>query len=128
MRAFIVEDDESMRIILKRLLRKNFPSIKEYGECESAEQALSQIPAFCPDLMLVDISLPGIDGIELIRRIDKRKERIRILVVTGHEIDIYKQAALSAGADDIVSKADDRKFLDLVAELLEKQRVKKYGC
>ncbi len=122
MRAFIVEDDESMRIILKRLLRKNFPSIKENGECESAEQALNQIHAFCPDLMLVDISLPGIDGIELIRRIDKKKGRVRILVVTGHEIDIYKRAALSAGADDIVSKADDRKFLDLVAELLDKKR------
>lgn len=128
MRAFIVEDDESMRIILKRLLRKNFPSIKEYGECESAEQALNQIPAFRPDLMLVDISIPGIDGVELIRRIDKKEKRIRILVVTGHEIDIYKQAALNAGADDIVSKADDRKFLALVAELLEKQRAKKYGC
>lgn len=38
------------------------------------------------------------------------------------------QAALNAGADDIVSKADGRKFLSLVAELLEKQRTNKYGC
>jgi DNA-binding NarL/FixJ family response regulator len=128
MRAFIVEDDESMRIILKGCLEKNFPSIKEYGECESAEQALNQISAFCPDLMIVDISLPGINGIELIRRIDKKGKKIRILVVTGHEIDIYRQAALNAGADDIVSKADDRKFLALVAEQLEKQRTKNYGC
>lgn len=127
MRAYIVEDDESMRIILKRLLRRNFPLIKEYGESESAEQALVEVPVFCPDLILVDISLPGIDGIELIRRIDKEKKRVCILVVTGHEIEIYRQAALNAGADNIVSKADDKTFLKIVAELLEKHKTKRCG-
>ncbi len=122
MRAYIVEDDESMRIILKRLLRKNFPFIKEYAESESAEQALAEVPVFSPDLMLVDISLPGIDGIEFIRRIEKQKRGPSILVVTGHEVDMYRQAALNAGADNIVSKADDKSFLKIVAELLEKHK------
>jgi len=83
----MVEDDESMRFILKRLLRKNFSSITGIGESASAEQALRKIPLFAPDIVLADISLPGMDGLEMTRRLKPQWPDLCILVVTGHDID-----------------------------------------
>lgn len=121
MKVYIVEDHESMRLILKRLLKRNFPFISAIGESETAEDALEDIPAFEPDVALVDISLPGMDGIELIRRLKQRHRSLYILVVTGHEVDVYRESALAAGADDIVSKFEDDRVMQSVRELLERR-------
>jgi DNA-binding NarL/FixJ family response regulator len=126
MRAFIVEDYEPMRIILKRLLKKNFPFIKEVGESETAEEALEEIPRFKPAFVLVDISLPGMDGIELIRKLKPECKKLCILVVTGHEVELYEKAANEAGANDIVSKLDDVKLLRAINHLIEMHNGK--GC
>lgn len=125
MRVFIVEDDESMRMILKRLLRKNFPIITSFAESSSAEKALEEIPSVNPDLILVDISLPGMDGLEMIRRIKNKPNPTYILVLTGHEVEMYAKDAQKAGADDIVSKADDKQLLISVKALIEKHQFKK---
>ena len=122
MKVYVVEDNESMRIILKRLLRKNFPSITDIRESETAEEALEEIPLFNPDLVLVDISLPGMDGIELIRRLKPECQKLCILVVTAHEIELYKKAAFDAGSHGIVSKSDDEELLELIDMLLKKSR------
>lgn len=106
MNCYIVEDHEDMRIILKRTVKRNFHNLKVVGESETAEQALIDIPQLTPDLVLVDISLPGIDGIELIRRIRPFHKSCVILVVTGHDVDIYRKDAINAGADSIVSKSE----------------------
>lgn len=119
MRVYIVEDNESMRIILKRMLRKNFPSIEKINECDNAEQALVEIPDYRPNLVLVDISLPGMDGIELIRILKPKCKFICILVVTGHEVELYRPAALEAGADDIISKSEGEKLISAVRSLME---------
>ena len=118
MKVYMVEDDESMRFILKRLLRKNFSSITGIGESASAEQALRKIPLFAPDIVLADISLPGMDGLEMTRRLKPQWPDLCILVVTGHDIEPYKQAALAAGAYGIVSKMNDDELLRHVGDLL----------
>ncbi|MDG5816968.1 response regulator transcription factor [Chitinispirillales bacterium ANBcel5] len=126
MKVYIVEDDNSMRFILKRLLRKNFSSITAIGESEDAEQALREIPSFAPDIVLVDISLPGIDGIEMIRRLKPQHPNLCMLVVTCHDIDLYRQTALNAGVCGIVSKMDDDELLRAVGGLFD--RCKKGDC
>ena len=126
MKIYIVEDNDSMRIILKRLLRKNFSSINAIGESEEAEEALREIPSFAPDVVLVDISLPGIDGIEMIRRLKPQYPNLCMLVVTCHDIDLYRQTALNAGACGIVSKMDDDELLHAVGDLFG--RCKNGGC
>lgn len=126
MKVFIVEDYESMRIIIKRLLKKNFSIITSIGESETAEEALDEIPKFKPELILVDISLPGMDGIELIRRIVKRCKNICILVVTAHEVEFYQDKAIEAGAHGIVSKTDFQELIDMVEFLIKKSQ--EGGC
>lgn len=117
MNVYIVEDDEAIRIILKRLLKRNFSSITDIREYESADKALKDMRYFTPDILLVDISLPGMDGIELIRKLKPRCQNTGIVVLTGHEIDHYKNAALSAGAHSIVSKMDSEGLLRSIREL-----------
>ncbi|MBN1603565.1 MAG: response regulator transcription factor [Chitinispirillaceae bacterium] len=107
-----------IRIILKRLLKRNFSPVTDICECESADKAVMDIPSFAPDILLVDVSLPGMDGIELIRKIKPQCQNTGIIVLTGYEIDQYKKAALSAGAHDIVSKSDSEGLLRSIRELL----------
>jgi DNA-binding NarL/FixJ family response regulator len=122
MKAYIVEDDESMRFILKRLLKRNFPEINLIGECETAETALVELLNFEADVVLVDISLPGMNGIELIQKIKPNYRNICILVVTGHEVELYKQQAHNAGAYGIVSKSEFTELLESVKALLTIRR------
>ncbi|HEX2957770.1 MAG TPA: response regulator transcription factor [Chitinispirillaceae bacterium] len=126
MKAYIVEDYEPMRMILKRVLKKNFPMIKSVGESETAEDAIIKITEFKPDIALIDISLPGMDGIELIRTIKPQCKAICILVVTAHEVELYKDKALKAGAHEIASKADFSGLIKVISDLLE--RKKTGGC
>lgn len=126
MKAYIVEDYEPMRMILRRVLKKNFPSIKSIGESETAEEALIKIPEIKPTIVLVDISLPGMDGIELIRRLKLLCKSLCILVVTAHEVEFYKGKVLKAGAHNIVSKSDFKALICEVRMLLES--VDSGGC
>jgi DNA-binding NarL/FixJ family response regulator len=68
-----------------------------------------------PDLLLVDISLPGMNGIEFTRKVHNDFPEIKILIVTGHEISRYYDDAIEAGAIDVISK-------DVVNELVERCR------
>jgi DNA-binding NarL/FixJ family response regulator len=121
-KAYIVEDNDDIRLILKRMIKRRIREIEFIGESITAEQALEEIPKLKPDLVLVDISLPGIDGIELIRALKPKCDLLCILVVTGHDVERYKQAAIDAGAHDIVSKSEDTTILQCVRELIEKRK------
>ncbi|MFP4418706.1 MAG: response regulator [Chitinivibrionales bacterium] len=123
MKVYIVEDHDSMRLILRRLLKKNFPVVTDIRESETAEKAMEEIPSFSPNLVLVDISLPGIDGIEMIRRLKPQCHGMYILVVTGHEVSMYRQSALDAGADEIVSKYDDEQLIGYIQHFLDKGKL-----
>jgi two-component system, NarL family, response regulator LiaR len=125
MKVYIVEDDDDMRFILKRIVKKNSPGV-ETKESATAEQALVEIPEFAPDVTLVDISLPGMDGIELIRRLKPKCNAICILVVTAHEIDLYRESALEAGAFDIISKMEAARLSQSIKEAVRKG--KNGGC
>jgi DNA-binding NarL/FixJ family response regulator len=119
---YITEDHEDMRIILKRTMRKNFPNLELVGESETAEQALEEIPVLKPDLLLVDISLPGLDGIELIRRVRPLYMGYCVLVVTGHDVDLYEDSAINAGADAIVSKGDYPKLITVIRNCIQSRK------
>jgi YesN/AraC family two-component response regulator len=115
MKILIVEDDSLLRLLLKRLIKRQFSNITVFDECYSAEQALEYIPYFNPDLLIVDISLPGMDGIELIRNIKKIHPIKRIVVITGYEKELHAQLSMEAGADHFFSKTEYDRMLDEMA-------------
>jgi DNA-binding NarL/FixJ family response regulator len=116
-KILIVEDSEDIRFLYRRMFRKEKDIQLE--EAESAENALDCIPKVHPDLMVVDISLPGISGLDLSKKVRNQNPEIRILVVTGHETSRYYDNAISNGADDLVSKEIGKDIVRKCRRMLE---------
>lgn len=64
------------------------------------------MPALQPDLVLVDIAMPGIDGLEVARRLKSQPSALHVVMVTIHDDASYRVAAREAGADGFISKSD----------------------
>lgn len=101
-RLFIVEDYHLIRMGLISSL-EGFPSLKFVGESESAEEALEQLetyPADNPgvDVLILDLGLPGMNGIEMAQIVRKRWPDIKIVILTSHNQPEEVFAALGAGA------------------------------
>ncbi|CAN5656796.1 hypothetical protein BH10CHL1_BH10CHL1_47510 [soil metagenome] len=87
-KLFIVEDHPVIRSAYIRLLQRQ-TDFEVCGEAESGIQALDLIPTAAPDLVLVDISLPGMNGIELLNRLRADYPELMTLVISGHEESLY---------------------------------------
>jgi two-component system cell cycle response regulator DivK len=99
----VVEDQEDNRQIIRDML--TFTDYK-IMEAESGEQALEAVATEPPDLILMDIQLPGIDGYETTRRIkaDPTLRSIPIIAVTSYALSGEEQKARAAGCDEYVPK------------------------
>ena len=99
----MVEDQEDNRQIIRDLLSA---TDYEIMEAESGEQALEAVAKQRPDLILMDIQLPGMDGYEATRRIkaDPALRSIPIIAVTSYALSGEEQKARAAGCDEYVAK------------------------
>ena len=99
----VVEDQEDNRQIIRDML--TFTDY-EIVEAESGEEALAAVAKQRPDLILMDIQLPGIDGYETTRRIkaDPALRSITIIAVTSYALSGEEQKARAAGCDEYVAK------------------------
>jgi two-component system, NarL family, response regulator LiaR len=95
---FIVEDYEITRVGL-RLTLGHIPGFKIVGEAEDGQNAVRKIGELRPQVVLMDIGLPVMDGIEATRKIKSLSPDTRIIMLTSHDNDRDIFAALSAGAD-----------------------------
>ncbi|MFO1271400.1 MAG: response regulator transcription factor [Rubrivivax sp.] len=117
LRLLIVEDDPLLRENL-RLLLDGEPGVQVLAACHSAEEALPLLEREAPDVMLTDLGLPGIGGVELTRRAKARLPALDILVLTVSEDRESVFAALKAGACGyIVKGATPRELVEGLAEL-----------
>ena len=76
------------------------------GATEGGQEALARAPRLHPDVVLVDLTMPDLPGLEVIPRLRTMLPAMGIIVLTSHEAEGYRQAALTAGADDFVSKGE----------------------
>ncbi len=102
-----------MRLALGKAIRSE-PDFDLCGEAASAGEALQLIPLYWPDIILVDVSLPGTDGIALVRQILKRWPDMRVVVVSGYHEPSYADAARQAGALDYVVKGDIARLIEAI--------------
>lgn len=102
-RLFIVEDYHLTRMGLMAVLSE-FPQLRFVGEAESAEEALSKMEAAVPDVLLLDLGLPGMNGIEMAQLVRQRWPDIKIVILTSHNEEEEVIAALGAGAQAYVLK------------------------
>lgn len=97
MKVLIVDDHVIVREGLRALLETH-PDIKIVGEAADGKEALSKVEEVKPDIVLMDITMPGINGLEATRQIKQRNPDVKILVLTVHEGDEYFFKMLTAGA------------------------------
>ncbi len=99
----LVDDDARFREYLRILLGQE-PSVDVVGEAEDGEGALELVKAIGPDLMLVDLAMPGPSGIETTRRALASRPQLKVIVITLHDDRRMVDAALDAGASGYLLK------------------------
>lgn len=102
--VLLVDDHAVVRQGYRRLLERE-PDIRIAGEAASAAQAYQEFCRLAPDVVVIDISLPDVSGIEAMRRMLAREPRARVLVFSMHEETIFPSRALEAGARGYITKA-----------------------
>jgi DNA-binding NarL/FixJ family response regulator len=102
-RILIVEDHTLLRAGLSALLARD-ADVEVVGEAENGRDAVRSVAVVAPDLVLMDLSMPGSNGIEAIHEIKRRYPSVRVLVLTLHKSDEYIQESLRAGADGYILK------------------------
>ena len=103
-RVLIVEDSRIFREAIKESLRTSVPRVI-IDEAIDGREALEKIETFHPDFILMDIELPGENGLNLTREIKLAHPHIIILVITNLDIQEYREAALQYGADGFFGKS-----------------------
>jgi DNA-binding NarL/FixJ family response regulator len=104
-RVLIVDDHPIVRLGLKELISEE-PDFEVCGEAENVAEALRQVEAQQPDVVIVDISLDGENGIDLIERVKARFPSVKTLVSSIHDETLFAGRVLRAGAMGYVSKRE----------------------
>ena len=116
-RVLVVDDDPLIRDVMAELLGESY----ELTTAASGEEALESAEKLRPDLVLMDITMPGIDGCEACRQMREREslKSIRIILVSGGTMEAERLRGLASGADDYITKPFDYAgLLDKIEGLL----------
>lgn len=113
-RVLIADDHPVLRSGLRVLLGAD-PGLEVVGEAGSGEEALRLAEELRPDVVLLDISMPGKNGIETVRRLKAKLPALRVLFLTMHEEEGMLLEALSAGADGyLIKRADEAEIIQAI--------------
>lgn len=114
-RIVIAEDHRILREGLRSLLSSN-PAFEIVGEAENGREAVRRVEELKPSLILMDLSMPKMDGLDAIEEIKKRCPDTKVLVLTVHKAEEYVYASLKSGADGYLLKDATRAELVLAVE------------
>ncbi len=102
-RVLLVDDDDLMRAGLKAVLSSD-DAIEVVGEASDGRAALEQVPALSPDVVLMDVRMPDLDGISATREVLASSPEVKVMILTTFEQDDYIFGALNAGASGFLLK------------------------
>lgn len=102
-KVLLVDDHDLVRLGIKKLL-SDFPNIQIVGEANSGEKAIEIIEKVKPDVILMDVKMPGMVGLEATKHIVNEHPEIKILVVTVYGDEPYPTRVLQAGASGYMTK------------------------
>lgn len=117
-RVFIVDDHPIVRQGISRLIDQEI-DLMTCCEAGSAQEALDIMKSCLPDILLVDISLDGVSGIELVKMLKTHHKNTPVLVISMHDESLYAERALRAGAKGYIMKQEaTEKMLAAIRQVL----------
>lgn len=111
LRVLLVDDEADGIATLSKLLRLNCPEVEIIATCHNAEMATEQIQALQPDVVFLDIQMPGKSGIEMLAEMQERK--FEIIFVTAHN-EYMLQALQFSAADYLLKPVDEDRLIEAV--------------
>jgi DNA-binding NarL/FixJ family response regulator len=116
--ALLVEDNVAFRESLRETLHSRFPAMG-VTEAGDGEQALQKIQALVPDLVFMDIRLPGENGLSLTKKIKAAHPHVVVVVLTSYDLPEYREAAFQYHANYFITKASlSTKIVEVVESIL----------
>jgi DNA-binding NarL/FixJ family response regulator len=128
-RILIVEDHEGFRESLKAVLSGRLP-LAVLDEAAEGNEVLPKIEAHPPDLVFMDINVPGENGLELTRQIKQDFPSIVVVILTSYDLPEYREAAYRYGANYFLSKAstNGQKLVGLIESILSELGLDENGA
>lgn len=121
-KVLIADDHHLVRTSIAHLLNQEC-DIKVVGEVDDGESAVAQCRRLKPDIVVMDIRMPGIGGLEATRRIHRTMEDVKVLILTAHMEDSALRLMLEAGAIGFLSKgADTTEMTDAIRQVFHGRR------
>ena len=125
LRILIVDDITSMRLLIKQYLRMN-DEVLVVGEASNGEEALSKVQELQPDVVIMDMSLPGGSGVEVARKIKSMLPNIYIYLCSAYELDEFRDLNLDSPADGFIQKSSMKpELLAMIRKELERKNIVK---
>ncbi|UWQ53616.1 ATP-binding protein [Leisingera caerulea] len=126
LRVLVAEDNAVNRVLMEKFLQ---PTPAEVVFAENGREAVAQFEAFAPDIILMDMSMPEMDGLEATRAIRAlARPQPAIVALTANAFDSDREACLAAGMDEFMSKPVNRgKLLDLLVQLAPQAQSRRAG-
>jgi DNA-binding NarL/FixJ family response regulator len=122
-RILLVDDNRTFLEAAVRALMAD-PRIEVVGSALSGQEGVELVIQRRPDLVLMDVAMPGMNGMEATRLIKSQPNAPRVVILTSHDLSHYRAAATAVGADNFISKADfDSQLFPFLEALLAEQNV-----
>jgi len=120
----LIADDSLYTINCLLEMLAIYKQVEIVGFYKNGTDTLEAIQLLKPDLAIVDIKMPGLSGLDVLKEIRKEDKTIKIIILTFFSFEYFRQMAMDAGADYFFSKTDDFEKLSLVvAEMVEKEEI-----
>ena len=121
MKVLIADDSSDVRQRIITML-SDLIKIDTFGQAGTVQEAIAAIPALNPDVVILDIRMPGGSGIDVLKTIKKKNHSPVIIMLTNYPLSQYMERCLSAGADFFLDKSSDfEKIIDIIAEFAAKR-------
>jgi DNA-binding NarL/FixJ family response regulator len=116
-RVLVADDHQVMRQAVRKLLSQR-ADIQVVGESENGREALKLVEELKPDILLLDMDMPVMDGVEVARRLRKTKSPVRILVLSGYDDQSYIRLVLEQGVCGYLTKEEaPGKIIDVIRQV-----------
>ena len=119
MKVFIVDDSALVRERIIAMISEN-PGIEITGQAKNAQEGINSILKLKPDVVILDIRMPGGNGIEVLKNIKKNSSSPTIIILTNYPYPQYRKKCMEAGADYFFDKSTEfNKIIEVIKKLIQ---------